>query len=284
MAAPRAIVLGTAQDGGFPHAGCRCARCQGARADPRLARRVACLGLVAGGGGFLVDATPDLPRQLEALPRLSGILLTHAHMGHVAGLLYLGREAMAVRRLPVWAPAGLHAHLARHEPWATLVTAGHVEPRIVEPGRPEQIAPGLEIEGIPVVHRAEWSETVAYRIRGPNRSILWLPDVDRFADGDLERLLDGVDVAFLDGTFFSDDELPGRNLAEIPHPRIRDTAERLAELRPSAAVSFVHLNHSNPCLDPASPESKWLADIFRRAGLRTPGDSPIAPDGLALDL
>jgi pyrroloquinoline quinone biosynthesis protein B len=277
-----ATVLGTVQDGGFPHAGCVCDRCEQARRRPGRSRRVACLGLVDGSDGFLVDATPDLPRQLPALPHLAGILLTHAHMGHVAGLLWLGKEAMAVRDLPVWLGPRLHTHLSRNEPWATMIREGGLAPRIIEPGVEFSPSPGLVVAAVPVPHRGEWSETWAFRVAGGSRTLLWLPDIDRFEPGLLERLLHGVDLAFLDGTFWSDDELPGRNLAEIPHPRIAVTARELASLRPSAAVSFVHMNHSNPCLDPDSAESIELARIYDRAGLVPVGETPVAGEDLEL--
>lgn len=281
----KAIILGTAQDGGYPHAGCVSACCEGARTDAARVRRVACLGLVADGEGFLVDATPDLPRQVHALPRLSGILLTHAHMGHIAGLLWLGREAMSVRKLPLFVgPRLLYEHLEENEPWATLLANGHVVPRVVEAEKPFEPAPGLSVTAIAVPHRGEWSETFAYRISGPDRTILWLPDIDRFPEGALETWLEGVDLAFLDGTFWSAAELTGRNPAEVPHPALHDTARRLAGLRPRAAVSFVHLNHTNPCLDPASAEAAELAGIYREAGLRSADSAPIAAEGTELSL
>lgn len=281
----KAIILGTAQDGGYPHAGCVSSCCESARRDAARARRVACLGLVADGEGFLVDATPDLPRQVHALPRLSGLLLTHAHMGHIAGLLWLGREAMSVRKLPLFVgPRLLYEHLEENEPWATLLANGHLVPRVVEAGVPFEPAPGLSVTGIPVPHRGEWSETFAFRIEGPDRTLLWLPDIDRFPDGSLEAWLDGVDLAFLDGTFWSASELTGRCPSEVPHPALSETVRRLAKLRPEAAVSFVHLNHTNPCLDPASGETAELATIYREAGLTPADGAPIATEGTELSL
>ncbi|MHC4473670.1 MAG: MBL fold metallo-hydrolase, partial [Planctomycetota bacterium] len=272
-----ALLLGTAQDGGFPHAGCRCERCADARADPSRARRVACLGLVdAAGRGFLIDATPDLPSQIEALPALSGLYLTHAHMGHVAGLLWLGKEAMAVEGLPVGAGPRMLDHLMRNEPWASLFRDGHLLPDAPETD--------LVVEPLEVSHRAEWSETFGFRIRGPERTLLWLPDIDRFVEGALASLLSGVDLAFLDGTFYSPDELPGRDLSKIPHPHVRDTVEELVRLRPTARIAFVHLNHSNPVLDPESGPARHVADRLAGAGIAPAGTSYVAEEGLEVAL
>ncbi len=282
---PRAIVLGTVQDGGYPHAGCRCARCEAARRDPARARKVAALGLVdAAGEGILVEAGPDLPEQVLALPSLSRILLTHAHLGHVAGLLWLGKEAMAVRGVPLSCGRRLFEHLAFHEPWRTLVRDGHVLPGVVLPDREIPVGKGLFATPLLVPHRAEWSETFAWRIRGPHRTLLWLPDIDRFDDERLRALLEGVDVAFLDGTFWSADEVPGRDLREIPHPLVPETAAALARLGATAEVSFLHLNHTNPLLDPGSEASRTLARLYEEGGLRPAGGSPAAREGLSLAL
>ena len=88
--AVEAILLGTAQDGGVPQAGCGCERCRAAQADPARRCLVACLGLVdrAHGQSWLIDATPDFRAQIQALAEfapdcpLAGIALTHAHVGH----------------------------------------------------------------------------------------------------------------------------------------------------------------------------------------------------------
>jgi len=233
----------------------------------------------ASGGRWLVDATPALPRQLAALeaaagPGLDGILLTHAHIGHYTGLVFLGREAMSTRALPLHTQPRMAAFLRAHAPWSQLVTLGNVELRVADE---VALAPGLSARALRLPHRDELSETVAWRFQGPRRSALWLPDIDRWEDWTLrlEDVLADVDVAFLDGTFWADGEL-GRDMSEIPHPRVRDTLARLAPLPASerAKVHFVHLNHTNPALDPDSPE----AAAIRAAGCA------VAEEGQRVDL
>src|SRR5215213_6438416 len=84
--APYTIVLGIAQDGGYPQAGCTRPDCIAAWRDPRLRQRVASLGIVdpQSGERWIIDATPDFPSQLQSLGGgvPTGILLTHAHIGH----------------------------------------------------------------------------------------------------------------------------------------------------------------------------------------------------------
>jgi pyrroloquinoline quinone biosynthesis protein B len=239
----RALVLGTAQDGGLPQAGCSCPRCRDARAEPSRRRAPACLGLVdAASGRFLIDATPALPAQLDRLldepcsagPELSGVLLTHAHSGHYTGLIHFGREVRAEQALAVHATPRLCAMLERHAPWSELVRQGHVDLRPVEPETTLQLTPSLRATPWRVPHRDELSDTVAWLVEGPTKRLLWLPDVDAWEDWDrrLEDVLDAVDLAFLDATFWSADELPGRDLSAIPH--------------------LVHLNHSNPLVEEGS--------------------------------
>jgi pyrroloquinoline quinone biosynthesis protein B len=249
------VVLGVAQDGGHPQPGCRRPCCAKGRHLPASA------AIVDEGGGWLIDATPALPEQLERMGvPLRGVLLTHAHMGHYTGLLWLGREAMGARDVPLHVMPRLGEFLRTNGPWRQLVELGNV--RLVE-GSTATLG-GVTAEAVVVPHRDEYSETVAWRITGPSRSALWLPDIDRWEGFSLEAELARVDAAWIDGTFWDDGEL-GRDMSEIPHPRVRDSLVRLADLPASERekVRFVHLNHTNPVLDPGSPE----AGLVRAAGM-----------------
>jgi pyrroloquinoline quinone biosynthesis protein B len=247
-----AVVLGIAQDGGVPHLGCAQERCQRARVDPSQRRRVASLGVVdaAAGKRFLIDATPDFASQVESLGgRPDGILLTHAHIGHYLGLAQLGREVLSTRKLPVWATPAMAAFLRANKPWSRLVERENIEIHEVAPGTRVALTPSLSATPIKVPHRDEDSDTVAWLLEGPSRSLLWLPDIDRWEKWDkkIEDLAaDPKRALFLDGTFFSADEIPGRSIADIPHPLVPDTAARLE--RCAAKVFFVHLNHTNRLL------------------------------------
>jgi len=268
-----AILLGTAQDGGVPQAGCYCRQCRAARADPAGRRWVACLALLdrAARQSWLIDATPDLREQLHALHEwapgcpLSGIVLTHAHAGHYAGLIHLGREASDTRRLPVYASTRMAAFLRENAPWSQLVVLDNVELRVLAPDREVQLSPRLSLGPVPVPHRDEFSDTLAFVVRGPGRRLFYCPDIDGWDgwDRDLRQIVSEVDVALLDGTFFSAGELPGRDLHEIPHPLVSDTVERLAGV--AYDVRLVHLNHSNPLHGPG-PERDWLAAQGLRVG------------------
>jgi pyrroloquinoline quinone biosynthesis protein B len=119
----------------------------------------------------------------------------------------------------------------------------------LEDGVPIPLNERITVTPLRVPHRDEYSETVGFLIRGPSRSILWLPDIDKWEKWPtpLESVLAGVGVAYLDGTFYDASELPGRDLREIPHPLMTETLSRLKSPM-LAKVRFIHLNQSNPLL------------------------------------
>lgn len=252
---PYTLILGIAQDGGYPQAGCERPDCVAAWKDPKLRRHVASLAIVdpATNEQWMIDATPDFPEQLQMLGgRVNGILLTHAHIGHYLGLAQLGREVIGAHDMPVYAMPRMRDFLQHNGPWDQLVRLHNIDIRSLEDGVPVRLNANISVTPIVVPHRGEYSETVAFLVKGPKRSILWMPDTDRLEH--IEELLARADVAYIDGTFFDARELPGRNLAEIPHPLMRDSMERFSKLPASerAKIRFVHLNQSNPALrDPS---------------------------------
>lgn len=278
------FVLGRAQDGGLPHLGCeREACCAAARRSGRI-ETPACLGIHdrLTGRLALVEATPAIERQVAMLHELTrspprgrdpvdAVLLTHAHIGHYLGLAHLGREVAATAGTPVHCTPRMAAFLRAHGPWQQLVELDQIALHEHAPGDGFALFDGLIVEPITVPHRDEFSDTIAFRIRGPERTVLFCPDVDSFArhPGLLERLLDGVDVAYLDATFYDGRELPGRVRAEIPHPPMVETMQRLADVarRRPGAFRFIHLNHTNPAWNDAELRAQIEARGFRIAAV-----------------
>lgn len=259
-----AVVLGITQDAGYPHVGCLRACCAPAWRSPSARHHVACLGLVdfRTRRCWLIDATPDLPVQLHRLKALvaptsslgvDAIFLTHGHIGHYTGLMYLGREGMNARRLPVYAMPRMAVFLRENAPWNQLVALQNIELRSLNNGKPVHLASDLTVTPFLVPHRSEYTETVGFLVQGPRACLLYLPDIDGWDQWSesLEEMLGEVDVAYLDGTFFSAAELPpGRRLDEIPHPLMSDTIRRIRHLPPAVRqrVRFIHFNHTNPAL------------------------------------
>lgn len=181
-------------------------------------------------------------------PRIDGILLTHAHIGHYLGLAQLGREVMGAKNVRVYAMPRMREFLEKNGPWDQLVKLGNISLHAMQ--GEFALNERISVTALRVPHRDEYSETVGFIVKGPNRSILWLPDIDKWEKWDtpLESVLERVDIAYVDGTFHTADELPGRNMSEIPHPFIIETIQRLGNSLVKAKIRFIHLNQSNPLL------------------------------------
>lgn len=249
------VVLGIAQDGGLPQLGCTRPLCQDVRAGRRKPEKVSSLGVVdrRTGQAYLFDATPDFPAQLQALTggrAPSGIFLTHAHIGHYTGLMFLGREAANTRDVPVYATARMAAFLRANGPWSQLVSIRNIVLRPLSADVAVALEGGLRVTPFQVPHRDEYSDTVGFRIEGPRHAALFIPDIDRWEkwDRDIRALADTVDYAFLDGTFASPGEVD-RPIEEIPHPLMSRTRELVRGAR--ARLWFIHLNNSNAEIDAA---------------------------------
>jgi pyrroloquinoline quinone biosynthesis protein B len=264
------IVLGRAQDAGVPQAGCTCANCSAVLRAERPREYAACLALLdhATRQAWLIDCTPDFREQLALLCdmrpdfELAGIFISHAHVGHYAGLIHLGREAMNTSRLPVFATPSMCEFLRSNAPWSQLVTLNNIELRQRAAPATISLTDRLSVDTIPVPHRAEFSDTCAFSIRGPRRSIFYCPDIDAWDswDRDLRDVVNAHELSIIDGTFYDPaDELPGRDVREIPHPSIKRTLELLGDTT-NRRVLFTHLNHSNPLLS-SDPLRQTLAAV-----------------------
>ncbi|VAW42973.1 hypothetical protein MNBD_CHLOROFLEXI01-1980 [hydrothermal vent metagenome] len=289
-----AVVLGMMQDAGLPHAGCTCPRCTAAFNDPARAAYAACLAIVdtrdterrregaeihgekQGAKVYLLDATPDIKFQLNLLARVlgqhperqnrlrqpDGIFLTHAHVGHIGGLPQLSKEAMLVHDLPIYATPALCNLIQGTKLWSPLVQ--ELDFRPMPSGTTVNLGDGLRITAVPVPHRDEWGVgTVAFKIEGPQKSLLYLPDIDAWEQWpEAEAMLNSVDMALVDASFYSRDELGGR--APVAHPLVTETLKRFAHLADKLVLT--HLNHTNVVLDKGSvAETAVLQAGFRIA-------------------
>ncbi len=256
------VVLGTVQDGGSPHIGCRkeCCALLFQKPDPR--RKVVALGLIDHNSNktFLLEATPNLPQQLKMLNTTaqidteapSGIFVTHAHIGHYIGLMYLGKEAMNANEVPVYTLPRMKYFLETNGPWSQLVTLGNILPIKVDFEETIQLSRDLQIVPIQVPHRDEFSETAGFKIIGPDKKVLFIPDIDKWErwEKDILSEIKNVDYAFLDATFFDGEEINTRDLSEIPHPFVQESMVLFEALPLSEKqkIHFIHFNHTNPLL------------------------------------
>ena len=265
-------VLGTTQDAGLPHLGCREDRCLRAVADPSLRRRVASIGIRTGGiragdSLFLVDATPDIVSQITDLQRgpdrgrrpVDGILLTHAHIGHYLGLAFLGKESIAADRTPVYCTESMADYLSKNAPWSLLVSSEQIVLRSLAGPMTGKVrlADNLEVEVLDVPHREEFTDTLGFIFTGREKSLLYIPDIDRWEELEpsIEELAERVDILLLDGSFWDPGrELSARDPSKIPHPPMPETMRRLGRFTNKRRIYFTHLNHTNPAWDTGSPE------------------------------
>ena len=195
-------------------------------------------------------------------------------MGHYTGLLHLGREVMGKKNVPVYVMSKMKMFLETNGPWNQLVTLKNINLKLIENNKNIKIGEQLFIEPFLVPHRDEYSETVGYRIIGKEKSLAFIPDIDKWEKwhGSIFQLVLNTDILLLDGTFYSQNEIPHRNMAEIPHPFIIESMETLSELNSEnrSKVHFIHFNHSNPAIKDNSPAYHTIKS--KRFNLAREGD------------
>lgn len=256
------LVLGVAQDGGYPHAGCDRDCCRRFWSGRRKSRSPVCLGLVDRRNGkvWMFEATPAFTGQWERLrvhagvpekKTPDGIFLTHAHIGHYTGLMYLGREAMGAGAVPVYALPRMKAFLESNGPWSQLVKLKNIDIHPLQPDSALALASDIRVTPFTVPHRDEFSETAGYRIEAGGRRVLFIPDIDkweRWARAIVQEIRQ-ADAVYLDATFYRNGELQ-RDMREIPHPLMEESMQLFDPLPAAekAKVHFIHFNHTNPML------------------------------------
>lgn len=260
---PHVLVLGVAQDGGYPHIGCQRTCCQKAWASDDESTYVVSLALVspAERQWWLFEATPDINEQLHLFAALTGgrynylpdgIFLTHAHIGHYTGLMELGREALGARGVPVYALPRMKAFLENNGPWSQLVSLNNISIRPLKADSMLHCSGQIRVIPFTVPHRDEYSETAGFRLETPGKKYLFIPDIDKWSkfERDIVQEVKQVDVAFLDATFYADGELPNRSIREVPHPFVSETMDLFATETPTTRqkICFIHFNHTNPLL------------------------------------
>ena len=262
---PYLKILGTVQDGGSPHIGCEKMCCKFLSIEQKKQRKVTSLAVIypQTNSSLLFEATPDIILQWKKLNGTSpSIFLTHAHMGHYSGLMNLGREALGAKSIPVYAMPKMSAFLNENGPWSQLVTNKNISLTQIEKEQSISLTPNLMVTPFLVPHRDEYTETVGYRIKGPNKTALFIPDIDKWSkwEKDIIKEIEKVDYAFIDGTFYSGAEINNRDISEIPHPFIQESMDAFKDLEPHQKnkIYFIHFNHTNPVLDPNSKASKRI--------------------------
>ena len=257
-------VLGNVQDAGYPHIGCE-KNCCNKNFNSSAVNFVTSLGVtdLVDNKSFLFEATPDISKQLKFLNNnyssstiVDGVFITHAHIGHYTGLMYFGREALGAHKVPVYVMPKMKQFLESNSPWNQLIDLDNVQLREIFKNKKITISKNLIIVPFTVPHRDEFSETVGYKIIGPNKSALFIPDINKWSlwDKDIVAEVKDVDYAFLDATFFKDGEV-NRPMDEIPHPFIVETINlfKNESIQVKNKIHFIHFNHTNISLQYKNP-------------------------------
>jgi pyrroloquinoline quinone biosynthesis protein B len=272
----RLVILGTIQDAGSPHIACRKECCRNIFLRPVTDRKVVSIGILDDleKQTYLLEATPDISSQLKLLKSYAswdcsevpnGVFLTHAHIGHYSGLMYFGKEAMNADNIQVYVMPRMLGFLNNNGPWNLLVENSNISLLELNDQISVKLNDNLSIQPFLVPHRDEFSETVGYKIIGPNKSAIFIPDIDKWSKWpkDLQEAISEVDFAFIDGTFYSGEEIAYRNISEIPHPFIIETLDLLSEIpdEEKQKVHFIHFNHTNPVLIEDSPVKAYILGL-----------------------
>jgi pyrroloquinoline quinone biosynthesis protein B len=265
------VVLGIMQDAGYPQAGCEKECCKAFWNAKEPKELITSLALVDRRTNqyWLLEASPDIVEQLQNVQQFidppadlipDGILISHAHIGHYTGLMQFGREVMGAKDIPVWVMPRMDSFLRNNGPWSQLVALKNIQLQSLQADRTVSLNASLKITPVKVPHRDEFSETVGFIIQSNKKKVLFIPDIDKWEkwERSIVDLIKDVDIALLDGTFYQNGELPGRDMKEIPHPFVEESLQRFSALssEDKKKIVFIHFNHTNPLLKMYSPEKE----------------------------
>lgn len=304
-------VLGAAAGGGFPQWNCNCRNCAGIRSGSVRARaRTQSSIAVRGNGGTpagwaLINVSPDITAQLQANPEfqpgralrdcaISGIVLVDGQVDHTTGL-YMLRES--TRPWPLWCTDSTYADLTRGNPILNVLGyfCGVDRRRIDLAGSPFEIdgVHAVQWRAIPVPGKpAPYSPNRESPVPGDNlaliitdmtteRSAVYAPGLGAMDDR-VWGAMQSAACVMVDGTFWTDDEMislgaskkRARDIGHLAQSGPGGMLEWLDQLPHTTRKVLIHINNTNPILD---PDSEQAAELARRG-------VEIAWDGMEIEL
>jgi pyrroloquinoline quinone biosynthesis protein B len=287
-------VVGIAAGGGYPQWNCACGLCRRVRENGLQTSARLHASLIVSGtreNWYLVNATPDVRFQIESFPalhpgpglretRLRGVLLTDAELDHSIGLLIL-REGTP---LEIYGTSAMLATLTEIFPIKRIVQSyapfRWIEVRVDEPFRLDdgrlQITPfrlGVKRPRYTVGSKIDGDWVIGYRFEDLRTGgiAVYAPAIESWTQV-LAEQLSKADCVFVDGTFWSEDEmiklgasaLTAKEMGHIPISGPGGSAQHLAALsaspgKPGQRKIYIHINNTNAVLDERSPERRFLS-------------------------
>ena len=289
----RVTLLGTAAGGGFPQWNCNCHNCHGVRtgrvrAKPRTQSSIFVRPDHAADG-ILFNASPDILEQIRANPvvqpargvrdtAIAAALLIDGQVDHATGLLMLRERSNA---LPLWCTDAVAEDLGSGLPLLRVLDhyCGVQRQRIALDGAAFQVpgVPGLTVRALALTSKAApYSPHRERPVPGDNIGVL-IRDLARgsslfYAPGlgaitpEVFDSMAGSDCVLVDGTFWSDDEMPrlglshksARDIGHLPQSGPGGMIEWLRQLPATTRRMLIHINNTNPILDEDSAERAAL--------------------------
>lgn len=243
-------ILGSGQDEGIPRLDCNCPQCKKGifRYGPSVL-----LMPKNGNRKILIDVPPDIKRMVGLNP-IDSIFLTHAHIGHYGGLFFLGKEAYNADEKPVYCSEKMKEWLGSgNKAYRHLIERNNIQLIPFKPGEKFELD-SLGCKPIKVNHRNEDADTVSLMFVENGNKFYYMPDLDHWTKK-TEGLVIESDVALIDGTFFSSEEI---DREDVPHPFVKETMERFEGS--GTEIYFTHLNHTNPVADKETKEYKKVIE------------------------
>ncbi|HEY6510596.1 MAG TPA: pyrroloquinoline quinone biosynthesis protein PqqB [Burkholderiaceae bacterium] len=289
----RITTLGTAAGGGFPQWNCNCRNCAGVRAGVIKAKARTQSSIFVRPDsltdGILFNASPDILEQIRANPALqpmrsvrdtaiAAVVLIDGQVDHATGLLMLRERGQP---LPLWCTDPVAEDLSTGLPLLRVLDhyCGVQRQRITLDGTTFQVpgVPGLTLRALPLTSKAAPysphrerpvpGDNIGVLIRDSARgsSVFYAPGLGAITPEVFDAMA-GCDCVLVDGTFWSDQEMPrlglssksARDIGHLPQAGAGGMIEWLRKLPPATRRMLIHINNTNPILDEDSAERAAL--------------------------
>jgi pyrroloquinoline quinone biosynthesis protein B len=305
----RITILGSAAGGGFPQWNCNCHNCAGVRSGKVKAKARTQSSIFVQGDdsadGVLFNASPDILEQIRSHPTLqparslrdsaiAGVLLMDGQVDHATGLFMLRERGTP---LPLWCTDAVEEDLTQGNP--VMRVLGHYcgvqRQRITLDGAWFEVpgAAGLRFRALPLSSKAapysphrerpEPGDNIGITVQDQRsgKTLFYAPGLGAITPPVFDAM-SSADAVLVDGTFWSDDEMPrlglshktARSIGHLPQSGPGGMIEWMAQLPAATRRLLIHINNTNPILDEDSAERATLT----RAGIT------VCEDKLAIHL